>query len=306
MNVSSVRDKIAALGKAMDDDVVAQTVALYAGLLRTKPPAPCTVRKDIPYGGHARQRLDVYAPAAAASAPLPIVVYIHGGGFVGGNKNLVADTVYANVGHFFAANDIAVVTANFRLPPESVWPAATDDISAVLQWVADNAASFGGDAGNVVLFGHSSGASHVATFALHGGITPRFRGTCAGIILASGRYELTPVNPDPRLIDNFGRAKIAQYYGDDAHLYKQRQVLGNVITASVPAFLVLAELDTFVFEKNTVGLLWELMQVQGRMPWFRQIAGHNHMSEVLHLGTEDQSLGPHLVRFVRACSGRRD
>jgi acetyl esterase len=302
MNATSIREKVAALGKVMDDDVAAQTMALYAGLLRAEPAPSCKLIKDVSYGGHERHRLDVYAPASGANNPLPVIIYIHGGGFIGGDKNVVPDLVYGNVGRFFAENNIIAVTANYRLPPDSVWPAATDDIGLIVKWVLENARSFGGDPGNLFLFCHSSGATHVATYALHGAVDPQHRKDCAGIILASGRFELPPENPDAALVDNFGRPKIAKYYGDDARLYKQRQVLGNVRTTAVPALLLLAELDTFVFEKSTVGLLWELMRVQGRMPWFAQLRGHNHMSEVLHLGTEDQSLGPHLVRFVRAFS----
>ena len=120
--------------------------------------------------------LNVYTPAINNKSKRPILFYIHGGGFVSGSGSVAgADgTIMAKKG------DVVVVTLNHRLNAfghlyladvctgvdgERFADAGNNgilDIIAALKWVRDNIAAFGGDAGNVTLFGQSGGASKVA------------------------------------------------------------------------------------------------------------------------------------------------
>jgi para-nitrobenzyl esterase len=116
--------------------------------------------------------LNVWTPAKSARSKLPVMVWIHGGGFVGG-----ASSEQRQDGRVLAQQGVLVVSMNYRLgifgffvhpelAAESGQNAAGNygllDMVASLQWVRDNIAAFGGDPGNVTIFGESAGSFAVS------------------------------------------------------------------------------------------------------------------------------------------------
>ena len=166
------------------------------GDLRWKAPQPAAkwkgVRDATNFGAHCAQNhvfddmifqdsgpsedclyLNVYAPADASSkSALPVMFWIHGGGFSGGS----GDEPRHN-GDFLPTKGVVLVTINYRLgvfgflaTPDLAKEAGGAagnygllDMVAALQWVHDNIAKFGGDAGNVTIFGESAGSMAVST-----------------------------------------------------------------------------------------------------------------------------------------------
>lgn len=113
---------------------------------------------DIAYGTEARQRFDVYMPAHARHAP--IIVMVHGGAWMIGNKSL-PQVVENKVAHWVTRGAI-LVSINYRLVPQ-VHPAEQgDDVAHALAKVQALAPAWGGDPDRVVLMGHSAGAHLVA------------------------------------------------------------------------------------------------------------------------------------------------
>jgi arylformamidase len=121
-------------------------------------PTGARAERDLAYGGEPAQRLDVYIPAGASRAP--ILVMIHGGGWIVGDKGH-SGVVVNKVAHWLPKGYI-VVSANYRMnrPPNPLQQA--EDVGRALAFVQAHAASWGGDGARVVLMGHSSGA-HLAT-----------------------------------------------------------------------------------------------------------------------------------------------
>lgn len=106
-------------------------------------------------------RLDVHTPAGAAGgARLPVLVWIHGGGFVSGDKSHVAPFL-----KIFAAEGVVAVGINYALAPEVRYPAPLAHIDAALAWVQANIAAHGGDPARIVLAGDSAGAQLTAQYA---------------------------------------------------------------------------------------------------------------------------------------------
>lgn len=106
--------------------------------------------------------VNVWTPASAGDN-LPVMVFVHGGGFVAGSTR---STMYD--GSAFARNGVVLVTLNYRLGiagfldlPGAPANRGLLDVFAALRWVRDNIASFGGDPRNVTLFGQSAGATIV-------------------------------------------------------------------------------------------------------------------------------------------------
>ena len=116
---------------------------------------------DIPYGDDPRwQSLDVYRPKAAAGKTLPVIVSLHGGGWVYGDKEL-----YQYYCMSLAQRGFAVVNFTYRLAPEFKYPAAMEDANAVFHWVMENAEQYGMDARNVFAVGDSAGAHMLALYS---------------------------------------------------------------------------------------------------------------------------------------------
>lgn len=116
-----------------------------------------TVTRDIPYvsGGHERQVLDVHAPAGAKN--LPVVFWIHGGGWQTGDKTQVARKPQA-----FMDAGFVFVSINHRLLPHVEMGELIRDVSRAMKWTHDNIAAHGGDPTRVVVMGHSSGGQLAA------------------------------------------------------------------------------------------------------------------------------------------------
>lgn len=109
---------------------------------------------DLPYAhGGAEHRLDVYRPRRRAT-PLPIVLYLHGGGF-----RILSKETHWLMGLLFARAGYVVFNANYRLAPTHPYPAAVEDAASAFAWAIDNAERFGGDHRRVVVAGESAGAN---------------------------------------------------------------------------------------------------------------------------------------------------
>ena len=102
----------------------------------------------------------IYTPEGAG--PFPVVVYYHGGGFTIGS----IDSHDPVTRRMASEAEAIVVSVEYRLAPEHVFPAAVDDSVAALEWVAANAASFGGDASRLAVAGDSAGGGLAAVVAL--------------------------------------------------------------------------------------------------------------------------------------------
>lgn len=116
-----------------------------------------TVKRDIPYAepAHERQVLDIYAPKGAKN--LPVVFWIHGGGWQVGDKRdvQVKPQVFVDKGFVF-------VSTNYRLLPDVDMGTLIRDVAKSLRWVHDHIAEYGGDPKRILVMGHSAGAQLAA------------------------------------------------------------------------------------------------------------------------------------------------
>ncbi|HWU56585.1 MAG TPA: alpha/beta hydrolase [Rhizomicrobium sp.] len=127
----------------------------FAGMMQITGPKDVAVGKvenfTIP-GPAGAIRARSYAPVAAVG-PLPTLIYFHGGGFIAGS--LESHDGLCRL--FTAEGGLRVIAVDYRLAPEHPWPAAVDDAWAATQWIEENAASLGVDAGRVAVGGDSAG-----------------------------------------------------------------------------------------------------------------------------------------------------
>jgi len=109
---------------------------------------------DVPDGAGGTQRLRVYKPVGAGATPLPIVFWIHGGGWV---LFTIDDHYDDSCRGLCNKTGAIVVTPDYRRAPEAVFPASHDDVLAAYRWVVQNAAQLGGDPSRIGIGGESVG-----------------------------------------------------------------------------------------------------------------------------------------------------
>lgn len=175
---------------------------------------------------HGKDRLDIYAPAGAANAP--VVLMLHGGGLTGGDRK--DETPF---GRALAARGYVVVTASYRLSPGVLHPAHVEDAAAAFAWVTRNIAGWGGDARRVFVAGYSAGgylAALLGTDARYLKAHDLSTTDVAGLILIAATFDLknrpaamkTPWGPDA---EAWEAASPARHFG--THVPRTLMIIGD-------------------------------------------------------------------------------
>ncbi|MFM2348162.1 MAG: hypothetical protein RL654_2915 [Pseudomonadota bacterium] len=292
----------AALRRLGDGFSLPEVKALYEPLLAAQPRDGVAVTPDLSYGPHTRHRLDLYRPEGDAPAGgWPVLVVVHGGGFIRGDKSQ-----RANFGWHFARQGIAVVVPNYRLAPESQWPSGPEDVAAVCTWIGEQAAGQRLDAQAVVLLGESAGAAHVAAAVLMRRFLAAVAVRPVGAVLLSGPYHpqmealaRTPfgiATPDPRNDAYFGT--------DDPVRLAAMSIAEQIDADPLPLLIGHAERDLPQMQAQAGDLFTRLVTRHGGRPEWLVVRDHNHFSQCTAVGTGDETLAGPLLAFVRRCGVR--
>jgi acetyl esterase/lipase len=280
-------DKIRAIGTEVTPQTIGATISLCMPLHEGISNAGLKTTRDLAYGPAERHRLDVFV-AEGNRAKLPVLLFVHGGGFVGGNKSNPGSPFYDNVGRWAARNGMVGVTITYRLAPEHRWPSGSDDVSRAVQWVRDNIGAHGGDPQQIYVMGQSAGAVHVAGYIARE-YADRFEWQPAGAILVSGLYDTQSMEKNPLF---------EAYFGHDVDA-AQLSFIGQLSHTAVPLMVVLAEYDPRDFQRQAVELMWAYVRQHQRWPRFVQLAGANHLSTVFGINASGDSLGPQILEFIQ-------
>ena len=224
-----------------------------------------------------RHRLDVYAPKHR-TGPLPVVVFLHGGNWDSGNKNL-----YTFIGRRLAKQGYVAVIVNYRLSPAVEVPAMADDCARAVLWTQQHIADYGGDPARLFLLGHSAGgglAALLATddslFARHGQPRNPVRGTvlddAAGLNMYTYLQKLDYAGDEQYLIP-FGRDP-AQWRRVSAYYH---------LRAGQAPFLIFLGGETYPSIKKVGHEFQRRLQQVGNPAELTVIAGRHHVPMVLQL-----------------------
>lgn len=289
MNTEQLAREIRKIGREVNFDTLGATRELYTPLHPLAPFEGVAIHRDISYGPDERNRLDLFVPEGVSERSMPVLIYVHGGGFVAGDKYTPGTPFYDNVGVWAVRNGITEINMTHRLAPKHRWPAVIEDIAGVMQWLRNNADGHGIDIQRVYLMGQSAGAAHVANYIAHPGIYSPAGHGLAGAIFMSGLFNLLTLEADDLL-----RA----YFGDDPSVYAERSSLEGLKQSSIPMMVVLPEHEVDFFELQALEVLAALKERDSHLPRFIHLIGHNHLSGILHVGLDGDLLGPRLLEFI--------
>ncbi len=166
----------------------------------------CEQIRDVAYrpDGATAHRLDICRPKQRKGM-LPVLMYIHGGGFV-----MCSKETHRGIGLIYADRGYVVFNINYRLAPKYKYPAALEDVAAAYRWIADNAARYGGDPDRIIVGGESAGGNLTLSLAVAScfkreepaakmiwdtGIVPRVIMVLCGMLQVSDPHHLKKVCP---------------------------------------------------------------------------------------------------------------
>ena len=275
---AEVQTAIVQMGPHLDESIANRTYALMQPL--QAPRADLAVGQDVSYGEDPFEKLDLYAPLSRAARTQPVVIFVHGGDFTGGDKRN-GD----NVAAYFARHGMLGVAMNYRLAPTVIWPEQSLDVGKAVSWLGANAARYGGDPHRMIVIGFSTGASVVASYIFDQSIQTTRDGV-VGAVLMSGGF-------------GYGSHKPV-YYGEDPAKAAERQPRAHINQSMLPVLSVMAEFDPSNWAAESLELAAAICRRRGKCPPFLWLSGHNHISEAASIDTPDDRLGHEIFAFVGA------
>jgi acetyl esterase/lipase len=285
--------------------------------------------------GSSRQKLDVVAPAGARGAP--VVLFVHGGGWIGGDKDFFG--LYRGVGRYLARHGILAVLANYRLSPTVRHPEHVKDVARAFAWTRQHAAEYGGNPDCIILCGHSAGAHLVSLLATDDRylkspelkLALQDRAAIKGVAAVSGVYRiplpeefntlaagllhqlLEQAGIDPHeaagvsgllLAAGHGLNPFRRAFGDDPQVCKDASPVCHV-RPGLPPFLVMYA------ERELPGLpdmardFAAALRRAGNTVELLAMPGCSHSRILFHLLDADDPVGQALLAFVARAAGQR-
>src|SRR5881409_1586147 len=217
-----------------------------------------SVEKNIVYGkaGNTDLRLDIYKPTDSSSKRMALI-HLHGGGFVRGSKDTLADRVEPSVALGYVA-----IPIQYRLASEVKWPAQIEDVKAAIRWTRANAARLGVDPDRIGVVGYSAGG-HLALFAAGTANRPEFEGkngTPGGsthVAACCAYYPATEVRPQPD-----GSANPLLPAGSDEAAHRAASPLTYVAKAFPPTVIFHGTADITIPLESSERIFKQFREVQ--------------------------------------------
>ncbi len=226
-------------------------------------------------GDHAQQQVLVWAPEKQgttqpdpAAAPLPVLVFAHGGSWQWGNP-----VDYGFIGRAFVPEGFIVVLVGYRLGEDGKYPAMLEDTARAVAWTHDEIAQYGGDPDRIVLAGHSAGAYNVVMAALE----EKWLGekgvpadAIKGVIGLSGPYDFLPFDSDST-IASFGHVDPPE----------TTQPVEHVRADGPQMLLIHGEDDELVGKHNSANLADRIVAAGGNA-LYTPMPGLDHNAPLIH------------------------
>ncbi|KAI6084348.1 alpha/beta-hydrolase [Hypoxylon rubiginosum] len=313
-------DKLKPFGRTIDD-VILPTFAAYVQLVIAKESEiKSTKRETHSYGPTSRQQLDIYYPDKEPVAPFrakPVLVFLYGGGFVGGdkvNQGFAHSLIFGNLGHFFASHyGFTVVVPDYRLISHGAkYPSGGEDLKLVVDWVKSSLSQKQGyESIDLFILGNSAGGIHTTTYLLD----PAFKEsreaivakerTGAGVLLRGVILLGVPFHwggEDNAILRAYlGEGEGQIYENSSIGVLKREKAKGaDPALPGVKISILVSELDPdLIFESSKeFREEWKTADIT-----YDVLEGHNHISPQLGLSTgieREEAWGVQVAEFIKS------
>ena len=273
-------------------------------VLATEYVAACPSRrtKDVAYVPQSasdydaeRHLLDIYSPRKGApnAAGYPVVLFIHGGNWTSGNKNL-----YSFVGRRLAKQGVVAVIISYRLAPLVQVAGQATDAARALAWTVNNIKQHGGDPGRVFVMGHSSGGGLAALLATNDDLLARHG-------LSQNPVRGAIMN-DAAGLDMYSYLKEMKYGGDQQYLvpygtdpagWKEQSPIYK-IKPGLPPFIFFVGGETYPSISSSSKRFHNRLKATGQAAPYIVIPGRHHVPMVLQLYWQHNIVYQEILKMV--------
>ena len=257
------------------------------------------VKEDVAYlaTNNPRQELDLYLPRKVAR--FPVAVFVHGGYWIAQDKRYFAAVtgLYGNIGFALARQGIGVVVINYRLVPDVSFDDQLADVLASVAWTQAHIAEYGSDPERIVVGGHSAGGHMTALAAFQpdrlakaGVDTKRIRGWFP----LSPILDLEDMAAHPPDAD-FNARVTSKVFGERLKDLSPRTYFS---ATTAPIFIAMGEEDEPYLRTQIPADVAELAAL-GAPVTLVKLPKQSHADVVLKVDTDDDTLTPQLVAFIK-------
>ncbi|MEM1056830.1 MAG: alpha/beta hydrolase [Bacteroidota bacterium] len=281
------------------------------------------VREAIPYvpgSDDPKHRFNLFLPltdslreTASNGRRWPTVVFVHGGGWTSGDRDLTfgGEDLYGNIGRFFASRGIGAATVSYRLQPAATWQEQVHDVARAVEAVRQRITVEGGNPEALVLMGHSAGGHLASRVAVDEAAQERVglpEASICGVMPISGAaFDLTD-----RL--SFEIAENYDYYGQrfgppgaypelppegEAAPWQAAASIVPFLNADEPPFLVVYAEGDYPALIRQAEVLLDALDAEGIASEEVIVPGSSHERIIAALSRDDYVAGPAMLRFVR-------
>jgi acetyl esterase/lipase len=232
--------------------------------------------------GHERQKLDLFIPPGATN-PLPLIIWVHGGAWLGGSKDQCPALPYLQKGY-------AVASINYRLSQHAIFPAQIEDCKAAVRWLRANGKEYNLDPNRFAAWGASAGGHLVALLGTAGdakkfdvGANLDVSSRVQAVVDFFGPTDLTRMAkdslPGSRIDHDAPDAPEAKLIGGPVQENKEKAATANPITYVAkdnPPFLIMHGNKDDIVPYQQSELLRDALQKAGVPVTFKIIEGAGH------------------------------
>ena len=256
--------------------------------------------KNLRYAdGAGRRHLgDVYRPRGGMAAGAPVLLQIHGGGWLIGNKQQQGRPLMNRM----AAHGWVCVAINYRLAPKAKMPAQIVDVKLALAWIRAHIVEYGGDPGLVVVTGGSAGGHLAAMAALTMNdpqYQPGFEAADTSVLASVPLYPPTDLMPlftfrgkrANRVADRTAALVFGASISSDPDRYREWSPITLVTPGAVPFLVIQGSADNLVPVAQTRAFVDVLRAIPGQHVVYLELPGAPHAFEVFHSVRAEAAIG---------------
>jgi acetyl esterase/lipase len=246
------------------------------------------VTRDVPYvpDGGPRNRLDIYAPRSGAERA-PVLLQIHGGGWVIGNKREQALPLMNHM----ASRGWICVTANYPLSPKATFPEHLIDLKKAIHWIREEIANYGGDPDFIATTGGSAGghlSSMVGLTANDPEYQPGFEDvdtSVRAVVPFYGVYDFSNsygLQVSPGMDHFISRWVLKKTKDDDPDAYRRASPMHRIHPDAPPFFIIHGTHDSLASVEEARHFAQSLGQISKSQVAYAEIPGAQHAFEIFH------------------------